>query len=137
MIEITDTISIGRGEVEMHAIRSQGAGGQSVNKVSTAIHLRFDIAASSLPDDVKQRLLQSHDSRISGDGILVIKAGRLKSQEKNRQDALERLRSLIKHFSVPPKRRKKTRPSRASVERRLVSKAIKSRKKFLRSNLDH
>ncbi len=136
MLRITPDILIQDEELEWQAIRAQGAGGQNVNKVSSAFHLRFDIPGSSLPEEIKQRLLQSRDQRISGDGILVIKAQRFRTQEKNRTDALERLRAFIVAATRVQKKRRPTKPTQASQRRRLEGKARRGQTKRLRGSVE-
>lgn len=116
-------IAIPPEEVEITAIRAQGAGGQNINKVSNAAHLRFDIGASSLPEEIRDRLLKLHDQRISKDGVLVIKAQALRSLEKNRAEALRRLELLVNSVAVQPKMRRPTKPTHGSVKRRLENKS--------------
>lgn len=135
MLQISALVAIPDHEIELHAVRAQGAGGQNVNKVSTAIHLRFDINASSLPEIHKERLTQLPDRRISGDGVIIIKAQRYRSQEKNRDDALARLKALIIGVSAAPKPRTATKPSKAAKKRRLESKTQRGQLKTLRGRV--
>ena len=125
-------IAIDEAEVDISAIRAQGAGGQNVNKVSSAIHLRYDIPASSLPEDVKERLLALRDKRITAEGVLVIKAQSHRTQDMNRLDAYARLQDIVQSVALPPKPRRATRPTRASKERRLQAKSQRSAIKELR-----
>ena len=131
-----DPPRIRESEVQLEAVRSTGAGGQNVNKVSSAVHLRFDVAASSLPEAVKARLLALKDRRITRDGVLVIKAWQHRSQDKNRQDALDRLQRLVDSVARPPKRRVPTRPTGASQVRRIESKIRRGRVKALRGKVE-
>ncbi len=137
MIVVSRHVSIPDSELEFTAIRAQGAGGQHVNKASTAIHLRFDIRASSLPEYDKERLLAARHHLITSDGVIVIKAQEYRSQELNREAAVARLIAVINEFTAVQKSRRATRPTRASKERRLSSKAQKSTVKALRGKVRH
>jgi ribosome-associated protein len=132
---MTEPLHVREDEVSLSAIRAQGAGGQNVNKVSSAIHLRFDIMASSLPEDVKERLLALHDSRITKEGVLVLKAQQHRTQEMNRFDALIRLHELVNSVAQPPKARKPTQPTRASVRRVRQAKTQRSEVKARRARV--
>jgi len=136
MLHIAPHIEIPDSEIQLHAIRSQGAGGQHVNKVSTAIHLRFAIAASSLPAFYKEELLKLRDHRISKEGVITIKAQQHRTQERNREDALERLSLLIQSVAIPKKKRKPTKPTKGSQNRRIEGKKRQGRLKQLRGTIE-
>ena len=131
-MELSGTITIPDEEIEFVAVRAQGPGGQNVNKVSSAIQLFFNIQTSSLPEKYKERLLKLNDNRITSEGVVIIKAQSHRSQEKNKEEALERLRTLIMPVLIEPKKRKPTKPSRAVREKRMEDKKKKSRDKSLR-----
>lgn len=136
MIKLSNNVELGDWEVDITAIRSQGAGGQNVNKVSSAIHLRFDINTSSLPPFYKERLLALSDQRISKDGVIVIKAQSYRNQEQNREDAIKRLQELINDAVVVQKRRRPTKPTKGSQTRRMDSKTKRGQSKSLRGRVD-
>ena len=132
MLKISNRVALPLAEIELHAVRAQGAGGQNVNKVSSAIHLRFDIRASSLPDWYKERLLALGDSRVTKAGVVVIKSQSHRSQDRNREDALEKLAALVRSVAKTRKKRKPTRPTKGSQRRRLDRKTKHGRTKALR-----
>lgn len=135
MIPITATIQLDADEVTWHAVRAQGSGGQNVNKVATAVHLRFDIRVSSLPDEVKERLLRLSDRRITKEGVVVIKSQDHRSQTQNREEALERLAELIRRATLRPRKRKATRPSHSAKRKRVDAKTRRGRVKALRGKV--
>lgn len=135
-LKISSLVSIPLADIQFQAIRAQGAGGQNVNKVSSAVHLRFDIDASSLPDSYKESLRKLSDQRITSEGIVIIKAQRFRSQEKNREDALDRLRDLVKAAGATRKRRKPTKPTRSSQRKRVDSKTKRGQLKSQRGRVD-
>ena len=135
MLEISNTVTLAEWEIELNAIRSQGNGGQRVNKVATAIHLRFDIKRSSLPTVYKERLLKLSDSRITADGVVIIKSQSHRTQEMNKQDALDRLKELILSAMVVQKKRRPTKPTKSSQRKRMDSKTKRGSTKSLRGKV--
>jgi len=135
MLQINPIVSIPENEIEFSAIRAQGSGGQNVNKVSSAIHLRFDIAASSLPEKYKQRLLLLQDQRINNQGVVVIKAQGHRTRERNRTDALDRLRTLVQSVLAEPKKRISTKPTKAAKRKRVDNKVRRGQRKELRKKI--
>ncbi|MFV0575400.1 MAG: alternative ribosome rescue aminoacyl-tRNA hydrolase ArfB [Vibrio sp.] len=137
MLKISNNVEINADEIEFSAIRAQGSGGQNVNKVSSAIHLRFDINKSSLPEFYKQRLLEKRDSRITSDGVIVIKAQQFRTQEKNKEDALERLKQLILESTKVNKVRRATKPTKSSQVKRTDKKVQRGKVKQLRGKISY
>jgi len=135
MLKISNTVTLADWEIELTAIRSMGAGGQKVNKTSSAIHLRFDIKRSTLPDFYKERLLSLTDSRVTKEGVIIIKAQQFRTQEQNREDALERLKQIILSATIVQKARRATKPTRASQKQRVDNKKRKSQTKALRGKV--
>jgi ribosome-associated protein len=137
MLKISEQVNIPSNEIDIKAVRSTGAGGQNVNKVATAIHLRFDILASSLPDSYKEKLLKLSDSRISTNSVISIKAQQFRTQHQNKEDALIRLKNLIKSVSIPKKKRFVTKPSKGAKRKRLDNKTKRSQLKASRKKVDY
>ena len=137
MLKISNSVTLDEDEIEFTAIRAQGSGGQKVNKTSAAVHLRFDIAASSLPEFYKERLLELKEKRITKEGIIVIKSQQHRSLEQNKEEAIERLAELIKSVAVQQKKRVATKPTKGAVKRRLASKKKHGEKKQLRKSVEY